>query len=125
MPAPIPSPETIKNIDLYTDLRWEFDKFDTLLARSISKAQPLCQSLVLLRRKIRLGRAYEAIKDQHYSGESFRSLAAHAYRYFELIYKLEKAQYLSREKAVKLTIRAARLLELTDPKVAKLFGVQD
>lgn len=125
MSAPQPSPETVNNIELYTDLRWEFDKFDTLLARSISKTQPLCQSLVHLRRKIRLGRAYEAIKDHRYTGESFCGLAGHAYRYFELIYKLEKAQYLSRDKAVKLTIRAARLLELSDPKVAQLFGVKD
>lgn len=125
MTAPLPCPKATTNIELYTDLRWEFDQFDSLLARSLVKSRPLCQSLVLLRRKIRLGRAYEAIKDHGYNGEAFRHLAAHAYRYFELIYKLEKAQYLSREKAVTLSIRAARLLELSDPQVASLFGVKD
>lgn len=125
--AQLPPLPKSANLELYTDLRHEFDKLDTLFSRSISKTQPLSRPLVSLRRKIRLARIYEVIKDgsDSSSGDAFRSLAAHAYSYYELILKLEKAQYLTREKAQKLAIRTARILELTDPKVTRLFGVID
>lgn len=115
------------NKELYTDLRFAFDNLDTLLSESIVRSAPLPQPLVLLRRKIRLARAYQALNDQSQteSSTAFRELAIHAYHYFELIHKLEKAQYLTRKGAITLTIRAARILELSDPEVAKMFGVSD
>lgn len=132
-PDPLaPSPSKIAarkqaNIDLYTDLRYEFDKLDRLFSRSINPNKPLSSPLVTLRRKIRLARVYEVIKEDNDSstGAAFRALAAHAYRYFELIIKLEQAKYLTRENAQKMAIRTGRILELTDPKVTRLFGVID
>lgn len=122
---PSMTPEQIGNLELYTELRYEFDKLDRLFARHINKGEPLTRPLVLLRRKIRLGRAYEVMKSPHdgTTGVPFRALAAHAYRYFELIFRLEKARYLTRESAQHLAIRSARILELADPKISKLFGV--